>query len=211
MSKVETAIASFHGEEFKFYFPNKECVQYNQMKESGKFCEENLLQKIWSMGLGGAYLDIGGNIGNHAIFFANFCDCDRVVTFEPTPRFIRCLEMNVDVNNMKDKIQIVKAAVSNHEGRGRMKNGGGGEENEILIAGDSVDVVKLRADNFAYEVGLIKVDTEGTELNALKGCETIIQRDSPVIVAGGVSGSSSGGMAMISPLGSSPQSSSPFS
>lgn len=182
MSMVESKPISFEGEKLTFFYPNRECVQFQQMRDTKTFCELNLLEKIRSLKIGGTYLDIGGNIGNHAIFFSRFCNCDKIISFEPTPRFFRCLEENVKNNDKDGKISIVKAAVHDKVGRGKMKNGGGGEENEILVPGDQVDVIMVKKSDYPDKIGLIKVDTEGTELYALKGCETVIEEDHPTVV-----------------------------
>ncbi len=42
--------------------------------------------------LGGACIDVGANIGNHSVFFADYYD--RVYSFEPNPLAYKLLEIN---------------------------------------------------------------------------------------------------------------------
>jgi hypothetical protein len=49
------------------------------------FWEIDQLEYIAMVGpSGGIYLDVGSNIGNHAVFFGRFC-ADHVVAIEPNP------------------------------------------------------------------------------------------------------------------------------
>ena len=45
-----------------------------------------------------AAVDVGANVGNHAIFAAKFCDLSDLVVFEPNPESIRLLEINLALN-----------------------------------------------------------------------------------------------------------------
>src|SRR4051812_3664006 len=49
--------------------------------------EEAFLEHIRSLDRRGAYVDIGGHLGTHTVWFAQLCPSTHVHTFEPVSRF----------------------------------------------------------------------------------------------------------------------------
>jgi len=60
--------------------------------------EQKLLEYIQGLGLRGVYIDVGGNIGNHSLFFLNHCPSTKLYVFEPEPLCYNILEGNLNVN-----------------------------------------------------------------------------------------------------------------
>ncbi len=131
-------------------------------------------------------LDIGANIGNHSIYFANLFN--KVVAFEPNFRTADLLALNVaHLNNVK----VIRSGASIRNSKTFMFetpiNIGGStiiKNKELLPSGSKLHTIKLKSiDSFKFnKVLLIKIDTEGHELYVIKGAKKLITQDKPLIV-----------------------------
>lgn len=82
---------------------------YLQYFSSNKFYEFDFLKYIESLNLEGEYLDIGGNIGNHTLFFSLFCRSTHTYVFEPLKRYvdyINNINNNIKVNNIENQVTV---------------------------------------------------------------------------------------------------------
>lgn len=59
---------------------------------------------IAALNLAGVYIDVGGNVGNHAIFLAKFCRNTRVYAAEPSTDIFAQLLPNIRLNSLRNKI-----------------------------------------------------------------------------------------------------------
>ncbi len=134
---------------------------------------------------GKTLLDIGANIGNHALFLAkNF---DTVHCFEPNPVALARLGTNVDLNNSPIVIHGVGLGAKDdnlpfYDAPGNLGMGGfkpNGVSNAVLPIrrGDT-----YLADKGIANIDFIKIDVEGFEPDVLEGLAQTIARDRPVIV-----------------------------
>lgn len=143
----------------------------------------------------GVALDIGANIGNHAVSMAR--TFSRVIAFEPHPVMAAALRANALLNDGCDKLQVMEMALGAQAAEGilqqqRPDNFGmlelapagtvkadvAGQVAVRLMRGDDVLDKALEPDE---RVTLIKIDVEGSELAALQGLVACLQRDHPVI------------------------------
>jgi FkbM family methyltransferase len=140
---------------------------------------------------GMAVVDIGANIGCLTMLLASLVEpSGLVVAVEPNPENIKLLEASRRVNDF-DQILIIQAAAGRQTGLLALNvshsNGMTGElpGNLDAIFGSrpvpcfALDTV-LPKDR---PINLVKMDTEGAELNALIGLSATIDRDRPVIVS----------------------------
>jgi len=133
-------------------------------------------------------LDIGANIGNHAVAFSFISR--EVIAFEPNPKIFKLLDINKDINSniniynygLSDKNEILNAYVPKH-------NIGGGTVNKKRVSNASsinykFKLKKLDSLKFMQKknIGLIKIDIEGNELKAFKGMINLLMNQSPIIV-----------------------------
>jgi FkbM family methyltransferase len=140
------------------------------------------------LGRGSVMLDIGANIGNHALYLS---DCFKQVhCFEPNPRVVRMLEENIRLNNLQDKIVVHPVGLSNRSGKlpffenhnGNLGNSGfveAASQNTVMlpiVAGDDF-VTKLNLADLAF----IKVDVENHEPQVFEGLQKTIAKFRPVI------------------------------
>lgn len=153
-------------------------------------------------------LDVGANIGVHAIAFAEHAE--RVFAFEPQPRTYQLLSLNVSQRpnvttfnlGASDKAATV-SAVSPH------LNFGGTTITDRppteLESAWSFDVVTLDSIDELRDIALFKLDVEGHEEQALLGARELLLREKPVVVleqnADAISDGSSASIELLKSLG----------
>lgn len=140
-------------------------------------------------------LDIGGNIGAHALQFAQALGpVGTVVTIEAMPNHAATIARNLALNKgraMAD-LHVKNVAVGAENGRLKLSLpiGGNGGCYTAGLAAEGAEVVEIpmtKIDTImsTYEganVALMKMDVEGSELNALKGAAETIERHKPHIL-----------------------------
>ena len=154
---------------------------------------------------GGTVIDIGAYIGTHSMAFARAVGpSGRVLAFEAQPNTFQLLARNLDVNALR-WVEAVNAVVSDSPGRleipaididhdGRFGSAslrhlvapdeGPSADGTGQRAGVASSVQSVAIDTFELErCDLIKLDIEGMEYIALRGCERTIARLSPTIYA----------------------------
>lgn len=132
----------------------------------------------------GLCLDIGANIGNHAMFFAPLYR--EVWAFEPNPRTFTLLQLNAQLApnvrcfnlGLSDVAGIATLSVPAHNiGMATLQPG---------APGVAVPCTLQRLDDLpglaAQCVALVKIDVEGHEPAALRGALAMLRRDRPVVV-----------------------------
>ncbi len=130
--------------------------------------------------------DVGANIGNHTLAFADVAS--RVIALEPNPLIYELLKLNC---RDRPNITPLRLAASDRAGTARAAapptNYGESritdtpQEGELSLTFDLVrldDVPELAAER----VGLIKIDVEGHEANVLRGAQRLLRRDHPLVV-----------------------------
>jgi len=129
--------------------------------------------------LKGTVIDIGANIGTHTDYYATYPSVKKVVAIEPFIPAFKCLRFN-----MGDyyEVECIHAALGAKKGKTSIKcdnlNVGmaytsKGEDDYINVI--TLDSLKLT------DVSFIKIDTEGDEIDVLKGGLKTIKRDKPII------------------------------
>jgi FkbM family methyltransferase len=129
---------------------------------------------------GGRVLDVGANIGNHAIFFDRVCSAD-VTVFEPNPDVIPELLRNLERNRCTrtDTSQLGYALGASADtatlymtDRSIEHNNRGGTRLRL----NSGDVPVRRLETcFTGPVDLIKIDVEGMALDVLRGADSLFR------------------------------------
>ncbi len=149
----------------------------------GRFYEREELALIAQHFTGGSYVDIGANVGNHAVYIGALLGAERMHLFEPNPQAFRMLEVNIALNNLTaisslNLLGLSDAAgssamvhMTNNLGAARLDSGEGEGDNVTLVRGD--DVLEGEAVDF------IKIDVEGHELEVLSGLEGVLRDQRP--------------------------------
>lgn len=181
----------------------------------GCFYEQPLLSDIAALGVAGAYVDCGANLGNHTLFFINQCPCSRVYCFEPVPSVFRALEKNVTHpgNNPKGVPVILHNAPVAERSRRRVtwqvsrQNAGG---TVMYNASSKPGMAKLRScttvtlDEMLPEdetIGLVKLDIEGGELDALRGATRVLASKPTLVIEALTDAALEAQLAFLTPLG----------
>ena len=169
-----------------YFFPTNFCeISVMWHKHSLSVLEPSTLAKM----RGKDFIDVGACIGDSAVLFEReFCD-KNIYTFEPTKENFRLLKRTLELNNSKRIIPVNKALGAESgsmEIHYRSENIGGSSalfSNENTVA-ESVEITTL--DEFVkthkIEVGFIKVDIEGFEMEFLKGAKETICAQKPAML-----------------------------
>jgi FkbM family methyltransferase len=140
---------------------------------------------------GMAAIDIGANIGYLTMLLATLVGpSGLVVAVEPNPENVKLLEASRHANGFA-QVRVIAAAAGRETSLLALNvshsNGMTGElpaTAGALLAAWPVPCFALDAVlPQGWPIGLVKLDIEGAELNALIGLETTIGRDRPVIVS----------------------------
>ena len=131
-------------------------------------------------------LDVGANIGNHAIYLSE--RFKQVHCFEPAPMAADRLEENVRLNGLAN-IRVHRVGLgacdgilpfceTPHDlGLARFVDPDSGSDTQLpIMTGD-----RWVAENRLQSVDFIKIDVEGLELEVLKGLSQTIAKFSPLI------------------------------
>lgn len=132
-------------------------------------------------------LDVGANKGIWTEVLRG--TCREVHAFEPNPKMFALLKAGAGKN-----VSTHRLALSNENGEAefripRSRKGGysnqGGSLSKVKVAENygSIHVQTARLDDMNFsDIGFIKIDVEGSELQVLEGAEKTIRRNRPVMV-----------------------------
>lgn len=107
---------------------------------------------------------------------------DRIYCFEPDKKnAIKC-EKNLEEYITRNKVEIIKKGAWSSEKVLRFQSHGNGTSSFVITEGEKDDVVEVTTIDKVFQhskVTFIKMDIEGAEYEALKGCENVIKEQHP--------------------------------
>lgn len=142
-------------------------------------------------------IDIGANIGAICLPLAARHPKARIIAVEPTDHAFKRLNRNIDLNpGLKPRITTVQAFVGDGTQSSasmvaypswRLDNTAGTKHEVHLGEAHTVTCPTVTIDGLARQAGLdrldfLKIDTDGHELDILKGATETLQRWRPVVV-----------------------------
>ena len=170
----------YEGREFDLEPLGGDDLLTHRLAELGTFYELDLLEYMLAMRRwmhGDTAVDVGGNIGNHALFFANYL-FDRVVSVEPHERLYGLL-----VANLRDTgVECVQMALGAAKGTGHIIPGRKqnlGEARAVFGGDGDIQFTTLDALSQGRNVGMVKIDVEGGEMEVLRGATRVLSEDRP--------------------------------
>jgi len=175
----------------KFYIPNyKEDLIQGCLYNSYEYFEENYLIKTDTyLPKNPTIIDIGANIGNHTLYWANEVHAKKIYSFEPVKKIFNILKKNIEINNLDKKVVLYNMAVSDENTKGAIesfdKQNMGGTRLKISDnkRKNTIPFVTLDSINFTdKKIDLIKIDVEGMDYLVLTGAIKTIQKYKPVIL-----------------------------
>jgi FkbM family methyltransferase len=142
---------------------------------------------------GDVFYDIGANVGFFTLLGARLVGPHgRVVAFEPVPWCAQAVAHNIEINGF-EHAEIRAVAVGGEDGSARLLVVGEASWSHLESTGrhadvrDEIDVTVVSLDSLvaAGEIpppDVLKIDTEGAELQAIEGARATIARHRPAIV-----------------------------
>ncbi len=127
---------------------------------------------------GGSVLEVGANIGTHTVYFFRDLHCNSVVAIEPDPENHELLCRNVQINDLNDKVTILRVGASAKSGQlpfvtSELNRGGSkigeAQDNAIMVDVTTVDSLLETQAQSLQDLRLIWIDVEGHELQVLQG------------------------------------------
>jgi FkbM family methyltransferase len=129
-------------------------------------------------------LDVGASLGNHAIFFSKIFK--KVITFEPNPKVFTLLKYNTsfykNIKNLNfglfDKNKLLNLKIYTYNSGGStLKYNIYNNNNTVKVKVKTLDSLNIKE-----RIGLIKIDTENSEFEVLKGSQKTIKKNKPIIL-----------------------------
>lgn len=156
--------------------------------------EEHILEKIIdNLKEGDTFIDVGANVGHHALFAAKRVEkTGRVFAFEPVPSSAENILKSKEKNNFT-QLEIIQKAVSNTKDvisfyvypysdiSGKTQNFTDRTSKKIKVQQIILDE-ELFENKKIIRCDLIKIDVEGYEYDTLIGGEKIIDQYKPKII-----------------------------
>jgi FkbM family methyltransferase len=175
----------FNVEEFRFVCHKND---YNKTFESGMLLERMILNISKEyIDPNKNIIDIGANIGNHTVVYSNFTN-GSVYSFEPQKEIYDILLENIKINKCSN-VKAFNFGISDREDKFFMNarydcpNNFGSFSIQKQTSPTGITVECKPIDSFDIEnVGFIKIDVEGHELNVLKGIASLLARDKPTLI-----------------------------
>jgi FkbM family methyltransferase len=178
--------AVHHGEPVLFTVtaPRDVIQQYHNL---GRFYEEHEMRALQLIfGFGGTFVDIGANIGNHALYVAKFLRPRKVIVFEPNPAAVEILLSNLCLNGVEDVFDLSHLGYGVSDGASTSLGFNTPERNlgATTLVEEAGDVTCITGDSVlgAEKVSVIKIDVEGMEMRVLDGLRETIARCRPVVM-----------------------------
>ena len=162
----------------------EDVIQQHHMR--GRFYEEPELEIIRAaFRPGGTFLDIGANVGNHALFVAMFLHPRQVIAVEPNPMAYDNLLANVLMNRVEHLLDFAwlghGVAAEEAEGYGIVVPKGNLGAGHLVRGADEGAIPVTTGDRIVGDrkIDFIKMDVEGMEMQALAGLAGVVARDRP--------------------------------
>ncbi len=135
---------------------------------------------------GGVLLDVGSNVGNHAIFAAKFFSPARIIVIEPNPPTIAILRANIQINDLENIVDLSLLGIGLCDFTGWANShtpAGNLGATHLIPAPDATAIRLARGDDLLADrrVDFIKMDVEGMELSALRGLNGVITSNRPIM------------------------------
>ena len=165
---------------------DKEDYIFSVIRETDNFYEYEILDE-WNKYLSNVkvILDIGANIGNHSLYWSQYDNIEKIISFEAVKSIYEILAQNVDNNNIT-KIELHNLAVGEKDGYAEIDSfdeNNFGSTSLKLVDKSEIKIVSI--DNFLsnryLQIDFVKIDVEEFEALVLKGMKDTIAKYKPII------------------------------
>ncbi len=134
----------------------------------------------------GTVIDVGANAGDYAIVAGKFFGVSRILAIEPLGDAFAELSRNIRANRLDRTVTALNVAASEKDGEIQLFHEGP-YMSTMDTAGspetfESRSVDSLLSELHIDTVDLLKIDTEGSEMDVLKGCVNLLKTIKPMIL-----------------------------
>ena len=175
----------------KFYVPNhEEDLIQKCIHGSKEYFEKDFLEKVDKyLPKNAIILDIGANIGNHTLYWANESKAKKIYSFEPIPHTFSILKKNIEINNLQDKVALFNIGLADENGKAEIKSfckqNLGGTRLKKLQSNTNLQIDIKMLDSINIEekqIDLIKIDVEGMDNEVLTGAKKTLKKHKPSLI-----------------------------
>ncbi len=175
---------------------SNDVVGRNLLEEGdfGRARTELVAQRARDLGRKTTVIEIGANIGTQTLYFLVSGLFDRVVCLEPDPANVRLLNLNIRLNDLEQKVEVLPVGAGDRAGvlalRRLPGNSGGStlrSEQVLHSLATDIQVPIVTIDSLIEDgtvdpetIGLIWIDAEGLEEEIFAGCRILIERRVPI-------------------------------
>ena len=174
---MQKHVFGFQGRRIELWTHPEPDYLHSVISRSKTFYELDVLMKCRERHLPGtAIIDVGANIGNHAVFYAAVMGV-RVHAFEPDRRSHDLLELNIAANELDGRIITQCCAIGAQDGTASLHAGvpHSGTARITFDADGDLSIRRLDSMSYADPISIVKVDVEGTEVGVLQGAAGLIE------------------------------------
>jgi FkbM family methyltransferase len=172
------------GENFRFYIHDPfDLIQRCHLQ--GLFFEAAELAHLRARLPAGLHvLEVGANVGNHAVYFGRFLRPRRLTLLEPNPAAAALLRQNLDANHVVADLTHLALGAGRAAGRYGLQSPQPHNLGATRLAPADAGAVEVRPlDALGLDaVDFVKIDVEGMEFDVLEGARQLITRDRPVLL-----------------------------
>lgn len=172
-----------------------ECVKYGEYVSSPVHQALAFNQRLGQPLRGTTFLDVGANIGTETVSALRSGAFSAAIAIEPVRDNLENLHMALCANGLSERVQVIAAAVSSRPGVMRMQrsatNAGdhrivegeaGGGAHFIDVPVTTIDEAVARCGLQPSAVGLIFIDVQGHEPEALEGASALLREGIPLVI-----------------------------
>lgn len=180
---------------------------FERIRTAGAFYEADVLEILSHLPVPAerVIVDVGANIGNHAVYFAEFLD-RPVVAVEPQGENADLLDANLGINGLRSRTRVVRRPLWSGPQRLTLtQNTDNNSGTYAAAASADGEFEAIALDDLLLEgerAGLIKIDTEGSEALILAGGQRVLDRDHPFLCVEAHDGAAFRGVSeILAPIG----------
>lgn len=135
-------------------------------------------------------IDVGANIGYYVTIAARVLQKSRIFAIEPAPTNVELLTKNVRLNGLEDRVDIIQAACSNFTGKSPLYLSTQSNVHSMeMVSHKWIEVPTWRLDDLVgykgitpEDINVVRMDTEGHELEIIEGMEGILGYGGPLLL-----------------------------
>lgn len=174
----------------KFYLPNYDSDLMQGILSTGtQYFAQSVLEALDAyIKKDSVVVDIGANIGNFTLYWANEAKVKKIYAFEPIHYLFKILEINTKINKIEDKVVLNNCGLADKICGGEIKYFSDADLNDVklkVLQSDTKFVIPLKTLDSCNikerNIDLIKIFVKGMEKEVLLGATKTIKKHKPAI------------------------------